>query len=593
MSDAEKKPETPQEGETPKPKKEKTAAQLAKEERKKKAQEKKAAAAANPKPKPAAKKATRAPRMTPQEKAELHSKMEDTAEKAMAGKRWRPSYTPIAYLLDQARSKEFPENEITACGWVRTFRKSGKGLGFIELNDGSSADCLQCIVEAGNFSEESKADYDTLLEKVTTGSCIYLTGKLVASPAAGQLAELKISAGGIHGDVNQDKYPLAKAALPLEHLRTVPHLRIRTAAISCVARIRNTCAYAIHTFFQRRGFKYVHTPILTANDCEGAGECFNVTTSLTSAVIEGKEDLPRVEKSNKVDTAKDFFGRQVMLTVSGQLNVETYCAGLTNVYTFGPTFRAEESYTTRHLAEFWMIEPEMWFASLDDIANIAEDFVKFVVGMVLRDCQDDLIYLDGFQKRVYDELTEEEQAVARASGGGLVERLTSLVTTDFLRIPYSDAIESLKESVEKDGVKFNVAPEWGIDMGSEHERFLCEQKYKRPLVVTDFPTKIKSFYMKQNPDGKTVQAMDILVPGIGEMIGGSAREDNLEKLEANMDAKGIPKEGLSWYLDLRRFGSAPHAGFGLGFERMLLLVTGMANIRDVIPFPRWPKHCQT
>jgi asparaginyl-tRNA synthetase len=441
--------------------------------------------------------------------------------------------------------------EVTVKGWVRTKREA-KAAVFLEVNDGSRLANIQCVFETPN--EETAA----LLAKASTGASVAVVGKLLPSPAAGQKLEVKATSLRIIGEADPATYPLQKKAHSMEFLREIAHLRPRTNTFGAVARVRNRMAFAVHEFFQARGFQYVHTPLITASDCEGAGEMFQVTTL----------DLDRLAKSGApVDYSKDFFGKPAFLTVSGQLNVETYAEALSRVYTFGPTFRAENSNTTRHLSEFWMVEPEVAFAELADNMELAEDFLKFLVKTALKDCAEDLAFFD---QRVEP---------------GLVESLKAVTEKPFSHMTYTEAIANL----EKNADKFEVKPFWGLDLMSEHEKFLCEKIAGGPLFLTDYPKEIKSFYMKQNADGKTVRAMDLLVPRFGEIIGGSEREESLELIAKRIRELGMKEENYSWYLDLRRFGTTPHSGFGLGFERLLLYVTGMANIRDVIPFPRAPK----
>jgi asparaginyl-tRNA synthetase len=440
---------------------------------------------------------------------------------------------------------------VTVKGWVRT-KRAAKAAVFLEVNDGSRLANLQCVFEApeGALAEE--------LAKAGTGASVCVEGSLVASPAAGQKVEVKAATLKVIGEAPADSYPLQKKAHSLEFLREIAHLRPRTNTFGAVARVRNRMAFAVHEFFQARGFKYVHTPLITASDAEGAGAMFQVTTL----------DLDRIAKSGKpVDYSADFFGKPAYLTVSGQLNVETYCQALSRVYTFGPTFRAENSNTTRHLSEFWMIEPEVAFAELPDNMELAEDFLKHLIRTALEDCAEDLAFFD---ERIQP---------------GLVESLKAVLGKPFAHMTYTDAVAVL----EKNADKFEVKPFWGLDLQSEHEKFLCEKIAGGPLFLTDYPKEIKSFYMKQNDDGKTVRAMDLLVPRFGEIIGGSEREERHDLLEKRIRELGLKEEAYSWYMDLRRFGTTPHSGFGLGFERLILYVTGMANIRDVIPFPRAPK----
>ena len=437
---------------------------------------------------------------------------------------------------------------VTVKGWVRTKRQT-KSATFVEVNDGSSMTNMQCVFDL--------AMAETELGTVTTGASVAVEGVLVASPGAGQKAEVKASSLRVIGEAPADTYPLQKKAHSLEFLREISHLRPRTNTFGAVARVRNRMAFAVHQFFQERGFFYIHTPLITASDAEGAGAMFQVTTL----------DLARIAREGVVDYDKDFFGKPSFLTVSGQLNVETYCQAMGRVYTFGPTFRAENSNTTRHLSEFWMIEPEVAFAELEDNIALARDFIQHLVRTALADCAEDLAFFD-----------------ARIQPG-LVESLSKVASGSFSRMTYTEAVAEL----EKHKGAFEFDPYWGCDLQSEHEKFLTEKVVGGPLVVTDYPRDIKAFYMKQNPDGKTVAAMDVLVPRFGEIIGGSEREWRLDLLEKRIADLGLKKESYWWYLDLRRFGSTPHAGFGLGFERLLLYITGMTNIRDVIPFPRAPR----
>ena len=457
-------------------------------------------------------------------------------------------------IKDLFRNKEkYDGKEITVSGWIRTLRDS-KTFGFIELNDGSFFKNLQIVFNdtLDNFKEVSK---------LTISSSIIVTGKLIITENAKQPFEVQASKIEIF-NVSDQEYPLQKKRHSVEYLRTIAHLRPRTNTFSAVFRVRSLLSYAIHKFFQERNFVYVHSPILTSSDAEGAGEMFRVTTL-------DLENVPKTD-NGKVDDSKDFFGRPAHLTVSGQLDVETYAFAFRNVYTFGPTFRAENSNTVKHASEFWMIEPEICFADLNDDMNLAEDMVKYIISYVIEKAPEEMEFFDKF------------------ISPGLLERLNHVINSDFGRITYTDAIKEL----EKVNDKFEFPVKWGSDIQTEHERYLSEVVFGKPVFVTDYPMDIKAFYMKQNDDGKTVAATDLLVPGIGELIGGSQREDDLEKLKTRMKELGLPEEEYWWYLDLRRFGSAPHAGFGLGFERMMMYLTGMANIRDVIPFPRTPKNCE-
>lgn len=443
---------------------------------------------------------------------------------------------------------------VTIKGWVRTIRDQ-KSFAFCAVYDGSCFTPLQVVLL------DTMPDYEVLIKKITTGTSIAATGELVKSPGKGQLFELKANAIEILGSCDES-YPLQKKHHSLEFLRTIAHLRPRTNTFGAVARVRNALAYATHTFFQERGFLYIHTPIITASDCEGAGQMFRVTTL--------SEDNPPRTKDGVVDTAQDFFGRSAFLTVSGQLNGEAYACAVSDIYTFGPTFRAENSNTSRHLAEFWMIEPEMAFADIVDDMNCAEDYVKFLLSSVLEKCSADMEFFDKFISK------------------GLIERLRHVAESPFERLTYTEAIEILLKANKK----FAYPVVWGCDLQSEHERYLAEEYCKRPVIVRNYPQAIKAFYMRLNEDNKTVAAMDVLCPGIGEIIGGSQREERHDVLVEKMKQVGLNPELYSWYLDLRRYGSVPHAGFGLGFERMVQYATGMENIRDVIPFPRYPGHAE-
>ncbi|GLU09997.1 hypothetical protein SLE2022_268280 [Rubroshorea leprosula] len=447
---------------------------------------------------------------------------------------------------------------VRAGGWVKTGREQGKGtFAFLELNDGSSPENLQVIVGAG------VAELSPL---VATGTCVVVDGVLKVPPdGTKQRIELQVDKVVHVGPVDPAKYPLPKTKLTLEFLRDYLHLRSRTNTISAVARIRNALAFATHCFFQEHGFLYVHTPIITTSDCEGAGEMFQVTTLITDSQKLRKDLI----KNGKIDYSQDFFARQAFLTVSGQLQVETYACAVSNVYTFGPTFRAEHSHTSRHLAEFWMVEPEIAFADLQDDMNCAEAYVKYMCQWLLDKCLDDM----EFMAKNYDK--------------SCIERLKLVASTPFGHISYTEAIELLEDAI-KGGKKFENDVEWGIDLSSEHERFLTEVKFQKPVIVYNYPKRIKAFYMRLNDDSKTVAAMDVLVPKVGELVGGSQREERYEVIRGRILEMGLPLEPYEWYLDLRRFGTVKHSGFGLGFERMILFATGIDNIRDVIPFPRYP-----
>ena len=443
------------------------------------------------------------------------------------------------------------DKEITVGGWVRSVRDS-KTFGFIVLHDGTFFETLQIVYHDSmeNFAE---------ISKLNVGAAIIVRGTLVATPQAKQPFEIQAVEVSVEGASAPD-YPLQKKRHSMEYLRTVSHLRPRTNTFQAVFRVRSLIAYAIHKFFQERGFVYVHTPLITGSDCEGAGEMFQVTTM----------DLNNIPKTadGKVDFSKDFFGKPTNLTVSGQLNGETYAQAFRNIYTFGPTFRAENSNTTRHAAEFWMIEPEIAFADLEDDMILAESMLKYIIRYVLENAPEEMNFFNSFIDK------------------GLLDRLNNVVNSEFAHVTYTEAIDILS----KNNDKFEYKVSWGCDLQTEHERYLTEQVFKRPVFVTDYPKEIKAFYMKQNDDGKTVRGMDVLFPVIGEIIGGSQREESIDKLLARMAEVGIEPKDMQWYLDTRRFGSAPHSGFGLGFERLLLFVTGMSNIRDVIPFPRFPKN---
>ena len=463
--------------------------------------------------------------------------------------------------------------EVTVKGWVRTFRNNQ----FIALNDGSTNNNIQIVVDFENTDP-------TILKRITTGAAISVVGQLVASLGKGQTVEVKATEIEILGDSDPEKYPLQPKKHSLEFLREIAHLRFRTNTFGAIFRVRNSLAFAVHQFFQDKGFVYLHTPIITASDAEGAGETFHVTNfDLLNA--------PKTE-DGEIDFKQDFFGRPTNLTVSGQLEGELGAMALSDIYTFGPTFRAENSNTTRHLAEFWMIEPEMAFFDLTENMNLAEELLKYVISYTLDKNKEDLEFLT---QRLEEE--EKQKPLNERSDMSLLDKLQFCLDNDFERLTYTEAIDILKESTPNKKKKFQYPVEgWGTDLQSEHERYLVEKHFKKPVILTDYPKDIKAFYMRQNePDAQgreTVRAMDILFPGIGEIVGGSQREERLDRLEQRMDEMGIPKEELWWYLDTRRFGACPHAGFGLGFERLVLFVTGMGNIRDVIPFPRFPKNAE-
>jgi asparaginyl-tRNA synthetase len=463
--------------------------------------------------------------------------------------------------------------EVTVKGWVRTFRNNQ----FIALNDGSTIHNLQCVVDFENTSEET-------LKRINTGTAVALTGQLVESQGAGQKYEIQVAQLEILGDCDAEKFPMQPKKHSLEFLRENAHLRVRTNAFGAIMRVRSVLAHAVHSYFQERGFVYVNTPIITGADAEGAGEMFQVTALPL-------DSLPRTE-DGQIDYKKDFFGKHTNLTVSGQLEGETFAMALGQIYTFGPTFRAENSNTSRHLAEFWMIEPEVAFNDLIDNMDLAEDFIKFVIQYAVERCADDLKFLEG---RLLDE--EKQKPQAERSEMALLEKLNFVLNNDFKRVSYTEAIDILRDSTPNKKKKFQyLIEEWGADLQSEHERFLVEKHFKCPVILFDYPAKIKAFYMRLNdntePGRETVRAMDILFPGIGEIVGGSQREERYEVLVEKMKAIGIDEEELWWYLDTRRFGSAVHSGFGLGFERLVLFVTGMSNIRDVIPFPRTPQNAE-
>ncbi|MBQ8598790.1 MAG: asparagine--tRNA ligase [Oscillospiraceae bacterium] len=447
-----------------------------------------------------------------------------------------------------AASEKYADSLITVAGWVRTLRTS-KHLGFIELNDGTAFKNLQVV-----FEDNKVNNYDEI-SKQNVGAAVIVKGKLLLTPEAKQPYEIHAEEIEIEGTSTPD-YPLQKKKHSVEFLRTIAHLRPRTNTFSAVFRVRSVAAYAIHKFFNERGFVYAHTPLITGSDCEGAGEMFRVTTL--------DPQNPPLTEDGQVDFSQDFFGKPTSLTVSGQLNGECMAMAFSNIYTFGPTFRAEKSYTGRHAAEFWMVEPEMAFADLNDYMDVATDMIKYVLAYVMEQCPDEMKFFNQF----YDK--------------GLIERLTNVVESDFVRLPYTEAVKVLEES----GKKFDYPVSWGCDLQTEHERYLTEEVYKKPVFVTDYPKEIKAFYMRLNDDNKTVAAADLLVPGIGEIIGGSQREERLDVLLDRIHELGLKEEDYSWYLDLRRYGGARHAGYGLGFERLIMYMTGISNIRDVIPFPR-------
>jgi len=459
--------------------------------------------------------------------------------------------------------------EVTLKGWVRTFRSNR----FIALNDGSTIHNIQCVVDFEKTKEET-------LKRITTGASVCITGTLVESQGKGQTVEIQVSILEILGDSNPDEYPIQPKKHSLEFLREQAHLRVRTNTFSAVMRVRSKLSFAVHKYFQENGFNYVNTPIITGSDAEGAGEMFGVSNFETNKAP--------LNEDGSVDYKQDFFGKQTNLTVSGQLEAETYAMALGKVYTFGPTFRAENSNTTRHLAEFWMIEPEVAFMDLDGNMDLSEDFIKSVLRYVLENCKDDLAFLD---KRFSDE--EKTKPQLQRSEMTLLEKLNFVVENNFKRVSYTEAIDILRNCKPNKKKKFQyLINEWGADLQSEHERFLVEKYFKCPVILFDYPANIKAFYMRLNEDGKTVRAMDVLFPGIGEIVGGAQREERLDVLKEKMAALDIDEKELWWYLDTRKFGTAVHSGFGLGFERLVQFATGMGNIRDVIPFPRTPQNAE-
>ena len=458
-------------------------------------------------------------------------------------------------IIDLLKSEAYGA-EVNVKGWVRT-RRGSKSVYFIALNDGSTINNIQIVADADKFDED-------MMKQVTTGACLSVTGTLVQSVGSGQNVEVQASEIVVLGTCGSD-YPMQKKGQTMEYMRQHAHMRLRTNTFGAVFRIRHNMAMAIHNYFHEHGFFYFHTPIITASDCEGAGQMFQVTTK-------NLYDLKKDEEG-KIDYSDDFFGKMASLTVSGQLEGELAATAMGAIYTFGPTFRAENSNTPRHLAEFWMIEPEVAFTDIKDNMDLAEDFIKYCVRWALEYCQDDLAFLN------------------KMIDNTLLDRLNFVVNKDFIRLPYTQGIEILEEAI-KGGRKFEFPVYWGCDLASEHERYLVEEHFKCPVILTDYPKEIKAFYMKLNEDGKTVRAMDVLFPQIGEIIGGSEREENYEKLLGRIEELGIPMKDMWWYLDTRKFGTCPHSGFGLGFERLLLFVTGMQNIRDVIPFPRTPRNAE-
>ena len=466
------------------------------------------------------------------------------------------------FIKDISKNEtQYMNQEITICGMINNIRKQ-TNLCFIDINDGSQLKGLQVILEKQEDIEYSQ-DYLTLFEKGSKGMITAVKGVLIESPAKGQSVELKAKEVDYFNSITDgNEYPISKNRVPMENLRQILHLRMRTNVISSVMRIRSKCSKYTHDYFQDRGYEYIHTPLITGSDCEGAGETFTLTTILPD----------KLDKNNmilKEDYSKDFFGKKVSLTVSGQLNVESYAMYFSKVYTFGPTFRAENSNTSRHLAEFWMIEPEITYINLEELMDVAEEYLKYCVSHVLENHNDELTMFNQFMSK------------------GLIDRLTNIKNNKFIRISYTQAVELYNKDHQKTPIK------WGDDLSSEVEKYICEKIYGLPTIIYHYPKEIKAFYMKQNKeDNRVVDAFDILVPGIGEIIGGSMREDNYEILKQKVIDTGIDVNSMSWYLDLRKFGSCPHGGFGLGFERLIMLVTGVSNIRDVIPFPRYPKHCE-
>ena len=473
------------------------------------------------------------------------------------------------YTVAELLKNDLTFHHIEVKGWVRTFRANR----FIALNDGSTINNIQCVVDFETTDE-------SILKKIATGAAVHIKGELVKSQGKGQNVEVQVSEISILGESNPDTYPIQPKKHSFEFLRENAHLRTRTNTFSAVMRLRSSLSFAIHSYFNKNGFYYMHTPIITASDAEGAGEMFKVSTL-------NPEDAKRDDKG-QIDYSNDFFGKETNLTVSGQLEAETYAMSLGKVYTFGPTFRAENSNTSRHLAEFWMIEPEVAFMDLAGNMDLAEDFMKYVISYVLEHNAEDLAFLD---KRLFDE--EKTKPQAERSPMTLIEKLKFVTENNFKRVSYTEAIDILKNSKPNKKKKFKFPiQDWGADLQSEHERYLVEKHFKCPVILFDYPANIKAFYMRLNEDGKTVRAMDILFPGIGEIVGGAQREERLEVLKEKMAALNIPEEELWWYLDLRKYGTAVHSGFGLGFERLVMFATGMANIRDVIPFPRTPQNAE-
>ena len=473
------------------------------------------------------------------------------------------------YSVKELLSTDLLHKDVVINGWVRSYRSNR----FIALNDGSTINNIQCVVDFEEFD-------DKILKQINTGAALKISGTLVESQGKGQNVEIQVKEIAVHGGADPDTYPIQPKKHSLEFLRSKAHLRVRTNTFAAIMRVRSALSFAIHQYFQKNGFHYVHTPIITGSDAEGAGEMFRVSTL-------DMTDTPLTE-DGKVDYSEDFFGKETHLTVSGQLEGEAYAMGLGKIYTFGPTFRAENSNTSRHLSEFWMIEPEVAFNDLDANMDLAEDFIKEVINYALVNCKDDLEFL---QQRLLDE--EKSKPKAERSEMPLIEKLKFVSENTFKRVSYTEAIEILRNSKPNKKKKFNyLIDEWGADLQSEHERYLVEKHFKCPVILFDYPAQIKAFYMRLNEDGKTVRAMDVLFPGIGEIVGGSQREERLDVLKDKIKALNISEEELWWYLELRKFGTATHSGFGLGFERLVLFTTGMGNIRDVIPFPRTPQNAE-
>ena len=475
----------------------------------------------------------------------------------------------MSYSIKELLEKQPVGDSVEVNGWVKTFRSNR----FIALNDGSTINNIQCVVDFEKLDE-------ALLKQISSGAALKVTGTLEESQGRGQSVEIQATDIFVHGTADPETYPIQPKKHSLEVLREKAHLRVRTNTFSAVMRVRSVLSFAVHNYFQQNGFYYMHAPIITGSDAEGAGEMFRVST------LDAKK--PPLDDAGEVDYSEDFFGKETNLTVSGQLEAETYAMGLGKVYTFGPTFRAENSNTSRHLAEFWMIEPEMAFYDLDMNMDLAEDFIKYIIKYVLDHCQDDLEFLE---KRLLDE--EKTKPQSERSEMALIEKLKFVVDNNFKRVSYTEAIDILKNSKPNKKKKFQFPiDEWGADLQSEHERFLVEKHFKCPVILFDYPANIKAFYMRLNEDGKTVRAMDVLFPGIGEIVGGSQREERLDVLEQKIKELDIDAKELWWYLDLRKFGTAVHSGFGLGFERMVQFATGMGNIRDVIPYPRTPQNAE-